>query len=132
MYMEYKQSILLRIKALIFISCLFGLVSASATNRDIPVRDIVIQEKVKVINAVYFSYGGMKNILIKVEKSFYGMRVTSTCVGKDYYGRQVWQNLSPVKVTKNDVDDTNIYSAGNDYISACRYSADLGEITVYF
>ena len=91
-------------------------------------RQYQYQQKSQTIQAVYYTQKGLKNILIRVKGNY----VVGYCLRKDYQGRQIWNDISPVSIDRNrgisDVVDPNL----TNVIRIYEYSAKIGDSMLFF
>lgn len=90
-----------------------------------------VQQGTQTVNAIFPSLNssGLSNILIRISNGY----VVAVYAGRDYQGRQIWDDISPVKIYPNS-GNTAITSDPNTNreISMKKNKALVGQMTVYF
>lgn len=87
-----------------------------------------IQQQVRTVNAIYVSQGGISSILIQIS----GNQIVAYCSGRDYQGRQIWDNIQPVTISRNPKRAVSSSMEVNRAIMNCDYTARIGQLTIYF
>lgn len=86
------------------------------------------QQPEQTIEAIYAGQGGLNNLLIRVQ----GDKVVAYCSGRDYQGRQIWDNIQPVQIYPNNGGARTSNSTVNRETASKKQRAQLGQLTLYF
>lgn len=109
----------------------FALGNANASTVSTSVStESMVQQSAQTVTAIYLSpYGGLNSILIRISNGY----VVAVCTGKDYQGRQIWDDIQPAKIYPNS-GNTALTSDPNTNreISMRKNKALVGRMTVYF
>lgn len=90
--------------------------------------EVSTQQTVQTVTAYYYNRG-VCSMLIRVQGNY----VVAYCAGQDYQGRQIWDDIQPVKISRNNGGDSSTTSPEWYHITAQKkYRVRLGQLTIFF
>lgn len=81
-----------------------------------------------VTTAYYLSGGSLGSILIKVQSG----SIVAICQGRDIHGRQIWDEIQPVRYQSNNSPVATPNREVQDYLRMMKYKATINGVTLYF
>lgn len=116
-------------RILFFVVLVFAFISVKAvantneTNQEIG----TVEQQTQTVNAIYVA-NGINSLLIRISGGY----VVAYCSGYDYQGRQVWEEIQPTKINKNPKCAVSSDPTVNMEIQKRQYTAQIGNLTIYF
>lgn len=116
-------------RILFFVVLVFAFISVKAvantndTNQEIG----TVEQQTQTVNAIYVA-NGINSLLIRISGGY----VVAYCSGYDYQGRQVWEEIQPAKINKNPKCAVSSDPTVNMEIQKRQYTAQIGNLTIYF
>ena len=116
-------------RILFFVVLVFAFISVKAvantndTNQEIG----TVEQQTQTVNAIYVA-NGINSLLIRISGGY----VVAYCSGYDYQGRQVWEEIQPAKINKNPKCAVSSDPTVNIEIQKRQYTAQIGNLTIYF
>lgn len=119
-----------KFSAILFATLLsVGAVFANSTTTSAsPTSEVSTQQGTETVTAIYVGQGGLNRILIRISDGY----VVAYCSGRDYQGRQIWDDIEPVKIYPNNGGARTPDAAISRETQLKRNRAQLGQTTIYF
>lgn len=90
--------------------------------------EVSTQQTAQTVTAYYYNRG-VSSILIRVQGNY----VVAYCSGRDYQGRQIWDDIQPVQISINNGGDSSTTSIEwYRFTAQKKYRARLGQVTIFF
>ncbi len=106
-----------------------GLFSVAATFPEMRIENMSSSAQFgNVTTAYYLSGGSIGSILIKVQSG----SIVAICQGRDNHGRQIWDEISPVRYQSNNYPVSTPNREVQDYLRMMKYKATINGVTLYF
>lgn len=119
-----------KFSAILFATLLsVGAVYANSTTTSVSTTsEVSTQQGTQTVTAIYVDQGGLDTILIRISNGY----VVAYCSGRDYQGRQIWDDIEPVKIYPNNGGARTSDATINRETQMKKNRAQLGQTTIYF
>lgn len=90
--------------------------------------EVSTQQTAQTVTAYYYNRG-VSSIQIRVQGNY----VVAYCSGRDYRGHQIWDDIQPVQISRNNGGDSSTSSLEwYQFTAQKKYRARLGQLTIFF